>query len=637
MKADFTLDQLRWAVQGSVLGVWEWEIASDTVRWSAEMGTLFGVSEGSFPRNVAEYSVLLHPDDREAVQQGIEAALGRRQENYSIQHRVKRPDGSVRWIGGKGRLEVDEAGNPVRLAGTALDITDAKNLEEQAAKFRIFSELASDYVYEAEVREGVPLAPSIVAGSFEKTTGYTQAQVFAKGGWTQVIHPDDLPMLGPVFGAVMAGKPTVTEYRIVTPEGDLRWLRDHIRPELKDGVLVRMMGGVQDITERKSLEEKLNHAQRMEALARLAGSVAHDFNNILLVISASVELMRPAFTGSADAVGLAEDVRVACKRATELTRTLLTFGRKVPTRTQVVSVNDALKQCHTILGRAAGERVKLEIDHSETTPLIEVDTAQLQLLLLNLTMNARAAMPEGGKLRIQARPGGPQDGRIDEIKTKSFLAITVTDTGTGIAPEILPRIFEPFFTTKGPAEGSGLGLATCHGIVTQAGGAIRVTSKVGEGTTFTIYLPAAGRTSVHVGAAPFRGAVGGTESILLLEDEPTVRRLTKRILEEHGYTVTAVETVAEARNTLEKQSFSMLLSDIRLPDGNGASLAEQLRSERPELRIVLISGFAEGDALAIVERQQFPLLHKPFAAEALARIIRDTLDGRTTEESPGDH
>jgi|GEM_PF-3631025 len=637
MEAEFTLEQLRWAVQGAGVGVWQWEIASDRVNWSLEMGLLFGVPVSAFPKNVAEFSALLHPEDRDAVQKAIEEALATRLQSFSIEHRILKPDGSVRWIGGKGRVESDGQGSPLRLAGTAMDISHQKAVELQAAQFRIFTELASDYIYVAEVPEGTPLAPSIVAGSFERATGYTALQVAQKGGWTSIIHPDDLPTLGPVYAGVAAGKPMVAEYRIVGPDGEIRWLRDHVRPELKDGVLIRMTGGVQDITERKKLEEKLNHAQRMEALARLAGSVAHDFNNILFVISASVELMRPAFARSEDAMDLAEDVRTSCKRASELTRTLLTFGRKVPTNAQVVSLNAAVAQCQTILARAAGERVRLDVDVSSATAPVELDVAQLQLVLLNLTLNAQAAMPDGGDLRICVRPGEQRDGRHDEIKGESFVVIEVSDTGSGIPPEIMARIFEPFFTTKGPIEGSGLGLATCHGIVTQAGGAIRVTSQAGIGSTFTIYLPTTTPLSTLVGAPRSQGSVGGTEAILLLEDEPAVRRLTRRILEDHGYTVEAAGSVTEARDLYGRRKFAMLLSDIRLPDGNGASFAEELRMTNAELRIVLISGFAEGDAMAIIERNRFRLLHKPFGAEALARLVRETLDGISTDAPAGSY
>ncbi len=637
MEAAFTLEQLQWAVQGAGVGVWQWEIVSDRVSWSPEMGLLFEVAESDFPKNVAEFSVLLHPEDRERVQNAITAAVASRAQAFVIEHRILKPNGSVCWIGGKGRVEIDEQGTPLRIAGTAMDISHQKALEMQAAQFRIFTELASDYIYVVDVQAGTPLTPSIVAGSFERATGYTPEQVANKGGWMSIIHPEDLPTLGPVFAGVAAGKPMVVEYRITGPDGEIRWVRDHVRPELKDGVLIRMTGGVQDLTERKALEQKLNHAQRMEALARLAGSVAHDFNNILLVISASVELMRPAFANSADAVSLAGDVRKACKRASELTRTLLTFGRKVPTNAQVVSLHEVMKQCHTILARAAGEQVKLELDLSATVAPVELDVAQLQLALLNFTLNAQSAMPDGGDLRIRVRPGEPRDGRHDEIEGSTFVVIEISDTGCGISPEILPRIFEPFFTSKATAEGSGLGLSTCHGIVTQAGGAIRVTSQVGIGTTFTLYFPTSKRASTMTGPARTHGSVGGTETILFIEDEPAVRRLTRRILEDHGYSVAAAGTIAEARTLYASRKFAMLLSDIRLPDGNGARFAEELCMTNAELRIVLISGFAEGDATAIIERNRFRLLHKPFGADALARLVRETLDGNANEATPGSY
>jgi len=630
---ELTREQLLWAVRGSGLGVWKWEIATDEITWSLGMGDLFELPEASFPRNLSEYEVLLHPDDRERVQRALSLAIASRLPVFEVEHRIAKASGGIRWIGGKARLETDEAGNPIRLAGTAVDITDQKAIEQQAAQLRIYSELASDYVYVVEVREGQPLAPSIVAGSFERATGYTTEQVAEQGGWLNIIHPEDLPGLEPVFAGVAQGKPMVAEYRIIGADGESRWLRDHIRPELKDGALVRMVGGVQDLTQQKALEARLSHAQRMEALARISGSVAHDFNNLLLVISASVDLMEPALAGSADARGLADDIRTACERATDLTRTLLTFGRKLPTNVQVVLLSDVVRQWRTVLARAAGERVTLSLEISETTAMVELDTAQLQLALLNLTLNAKAAMPAGGKLVIRVRPGDATDGRVGEIEGKPFVALEVSDTGGGIAPDVLPRIFEPFFTTKGPVEGTGLGLATCHEIVTQARGAIRVKSKLGAGTTFSIYLPATTRAPASRAAAQFRGAVGGTERILLLEDEPAVRRLAKRILDDHGYSVTSVSTIREARTLFLNEQFALFLSDIRLPDGSGASLAQELRSAHAGLGVVLISGFVPSDALDIIERNAFPLLHKPFGSEALARLVRETLDKFTGARS----
>lgn len=354
----FSLADLRWALQGAEVGVWAWEIREDQVQWSPEMGRIFKVAPEAFPTQVASYALCIHPEDRALVQATIQSALQSRTPSFSVEHRVCWPDGSVRWVHGTGRLELDDSGNPVRLGGTAIDITAHKEalaaLRKSEEHFRLFSELASDYVYVVEVKEGIPLAPSIVAGSFERTTGFTIEQVAEKGGWLNVLHPDDLGIVNASFAALHGGKPFINEYRIVRPDGESRWLHDHIRPIVQDGVLVRLVGGVQDITERKSLEERLNHAQRMEALARLAGGVAHDFNNILLVVTASLSLMQGSIQNDPEALALSADIDSACARAAELTRSLLAFGRKSLTTTESVHLGDALRSTRTMIERAAG-------------------------------------------------------------------------------------------------------------------------------------------------------------------------------------------------------------------------------------------------------------------------------------------
>ncbi len=630
MANGFSLADLEWALQGAEVGVWAWDIPEDRVQWSPEMGRIFKVAPEAFPTNAADYALCLHPEDRALVMATLEAALNARTTPFVVEHRVAWPDGSVRWVRGTGRLELDEGGVPVRLGGTATDVTAHKEalaaVRKTAEQFRLFSELASDYVYVVEVKEGVPLAPSVVAGSFERTTGYTVEQVAEIGGWLNVIHPDDVHNLNETFASVKAGNPFINEYRIIRRDGETRWLHDHIRPVLQDGVLARLVGSVQDVTERKSLEEQLRHAQRMEALARLAGGVAHDFNNILQVVTASLSLMQDAIEHDAEAVTLTKEINSACARAAELTRSLLAFGRKNLTSAEPLSLADALHSARSMIERAAGEKVTVILETSESCGAVELDVGQLQLVLLNLTLNAKAAMPDGGPLRVSLRPRDARDGPLLELEARPFVVLEVSDTGTGIRPEVLPHIFEPFFTTKDPSQGTGLGLASCHGIITQAGGALRVTSELGRGTTFRAYLPTTERVPKTSARQRVHGTQGGTERVLFVEDDPIIRRLVSRILQEHGYHLFSASTLEEARVLASIRAYDVLVSDVRLPDGDGAAFAAEQRDKRPTLAVLLISGFADDQARATISARGFHLLAKPFGPEELARSIRAVID-----------
>lgn len=630
MARGFSLADLEWALRGAEVGVWAWDIPEDRVQWSPEMGHIFNVSPEAFPTNAADYVRCLHPEDRAFVMSTLEDALKSRTTSFVVEHRVARPDGSVRWVHGTGRLELDERGVPVRLGGTATDITAHQEalaaVRKTAEQFRLFSELASDYVYVVEVEEGVPLAPAIVAGSFERTTGYTVGQVVDKGGWLNVIHPEDVNNLTETFASVKAGKPFINEYRIIRRDGETRWLHDHIRPVLQEGILVRLVGSVQDVTERKSLEEQLRHAQRMEALARLAAGVAHDFNNILQVVTASLSLMRDAIEHDVEAIALSAEIDDACVRAAELTRSLLAFGRNNPVSAEPISLGDALHGARSIIERAAGEKVTVILEIMESCGLVELDVGQLQLVLLNLTLNAKAAMPDGGKLRVSLRPRDNRDGPLVELETRPFVVLEVSDTGTGIPPEVLPHIFEPFFTTKDPSQGTGLGLASCYGIITQAGGALRVTSDLGRGTTFRAYLPTTTRVPKTSRRRHVHGTRGGTERVLFVEDDSIVRRLVSRILQVHGYQVSSTSTLEEARVLATSREYDVLVSDVRLPDGDGAAFAAEQRDKHPTLPVLLISGFADDQARATISARGFHLLAKPFGPEEIARSIRTVLD-----------
>jgi two-component system cell cycle sensor histidine kinase/response regulator CckA len=382
--------------------------------------------------------------------------------------------------------------------------------------------------------------------------------------------------------------------------------------------------------ERRRLEARLLQAQKMEGLGRLAGGVAHDFNNLLTAILGSVELARSTVTGPRDALELLDEITAAARRAHELTKRLLTFARR-PQRiaNRVVDVHEVLGDVHRLLRRLIGEDVEIVAALAPGLPAVRIDPGQLEQLVVNLAVNARDAMPSGGRLTIEASalPAG-EDPRFP----RGAARIAVADTGTGMSDEVKARLFEPFFTTKEPGRGTGLGLATCYGIATQAGGAITCESTEGVGTRFEVLLPASSSPVTRTASSDGRLVIGGHERVLLVEDEPLVRDLVEAVLRRAGYALLVapgpVEALAlvEAARARGEPPVTLLISDVVMPKLSGAALAARLREALPELKILLMSGYAED----LVDRELGGAPHgfiaKPFTPEELLGKVRVVLD-----------
>ena len=613
------------------IGVWTWDVATRALRWSPELCALFGLAHA--PDSYEQYLDRVPAADRARLREAIEGALRqatatRASTTYTIEHRVVVPGGEERWLACRGRVVVDEAGAPTSLVGTAVDVSSRRRTEERLreseALLRLTTELGTDYVYVVEL-DRPTLVPSIVAGSFERTTGMTPADVEARGGWFEVIVPADRAAVAAVMPAVLSGKPSVNEYRITDPRGDVRWLRDSVRPvrDAASGAVVRVVGGVQDITERKALEEQLFQAQKLEALARLSGGIAHDFNNLLAVIMGSVAVLEGQAT-SPEARECCGAILEATERGAELTRSLLMFARRDAGSPRVVALGDVVREAMPLLGRAVGPSVRVVFDGVRGGPhRVRIDPGQAQLLLLNLVVNARDAMPSGGAVHL-AVSDDDDARRPPELSAGPYARLTVTDGGEGIPPELVRRVFEPFFTTKPPGKGTGLGLSACHGIVTHAGGAIHVESAVGRGTTFVVYLPLAARAGEAEEADPSRTrhSPGGTERVLVVEDEASLLRVLTRALQDRGYAVRGVGSAEEALEALAEASFDLIVSDLALPGLSGADLAHAARERWPSVGLVLMSGHPGAALLP----EGVALLAKPFTAERLASQVRETLD-----------
>jgi CheY-like chemotaxis protein len=377
----------------------------------------------------------------------------------------------------------------------------------------------------------------------------------------------------------------------------------------------------------------LRHSQKMEAVGRLAGGVAHDFNNLLTAIIGYADLLRQRFAHDPAARQPAELIRQAGDQAAGLTRQLLAFSRKQLLQPKVIDLNTVVGNLHRLLQRIIGEHIEIVTAPEAAPACVKADPGQIEQVVVNLGVNARDAMPRGGRLTIRTvnlELGAT--GRPDDLPEGSYIALEVTDTGEGMDAETQRRIFEPFFTTKVPGKGTGLGLATVYGIVRQSHGSIVVESEKGRGTTFRILLPRVNELADAVEAAPVAGPqTSGAETIMVVEDEEIVRELVCEILKGHGYRVLGTGRGSEAADMAraESRGVDLLISDVVMPGMNGAEVARSVRAVAPRTRVLFVSGYSENDmADQGMETLTFEVLQKPFTPAGLIAKVRQVLDGK---------
>ena len=387
-----------------------------------------------------------------------------------------------------------------------------------------------------------------------------------------------------------------------------------------------------DVTDRLVLEEQFRQAQKMEAVGQLAGGVAHDFNNLLTLINGYSDIVLAALPpGDPNREPIAA-VHQAGQRSAGLTRQLLAFSRKQVLAPKVLDLNGVVADTASLLRRVIGEDVRLSTAPGQGLWPVKADRGQVEQVLLNLAVNARDAMPTGGRLTIETRNAELDEGYAAahaDARPGDYVLVAVSDTGTGMSDEVKARIFEPFFTTKEAGKGTGRGLATVYGIVKQSGGHVGVYSEVGRGTTFKVYLPrAAPESGAAKAPSQFRRPPRGTETVLVVEDEDAVRALTRHVLQHSGYTVVEAEDAAAAVRAAAGHGIDLLVTDVVMPGLGGRELAERLRASRPGLKVLFLSGYTD-DAVVRhgVLHEAVNFLQKPFSPTALAHKVREALDG----------
>ena len=546
-------------------------------------------------------------------------------------------DGRVTWATSTKLPLFDSSGKIIGIMGISRDITERKEAEEALARernlLRTILDILPDYVYLKDEQSRFILCNhwhgggGVVPVKTRDVIGKTDADFFPPEQAAQ-FRADEL--------AVLNGTPLINKEETFTrPDGSQKVILTTKLP-FRDGSgkIVGLVGYARDITEQRRLEEQFRQSQKMEAIGQLAGGVAHDFNNILAAMMMQTGLVGNTGNLPEEVKAGLHEIRGFAERAANLTRQLLLFSRKQVMQPRDLDLNEVVTNVAKLFQRIIGEDVRLQL-HLHSTPLmIHADMGMLDQVLMNLAVNARDAMPKGGRLLIETseKVMAENVARLNpDALPGRYACLSVSDTGCGIPPEALSRIFEPFYTTKGPGKGTGLGLATVFGIVKQHQGWIKVDSKPDQGSNFQIFLPASKikpDASAHAAAQP--KPRGGTETILLVEDELAVRTLTRAILERHGYKVLEATNGVEALCLWREHhgTVALLLTDLVMPAGmSGQQLARQVQSEKPALKVVFISGYSAdlaGHELQLRNGENF--LQKPFTPDQILRTIRQSLD-----------
>lgn len=507
-------------------------------------------------------------------------------------------------------------------------------LQESEKRYKHLVESVTNYIYTVKIENGRAAATSHGPGCV--MTGYASEEYEADPSlWYRMVYEEDKKAVMEQAKRVLSDEAvSPLEHRIIHRDGLVRWVRNTPVPHHDEqGRLIAYDGLIQDITEIKRIGEQLRHAQKMESIGQLAGGIAHDFNNLLTSILGYSDLALidlPEDHPLRETLGI---IKSSAEKAAELTRQILAFSRKQVLDMKVVNLNTVVEQMGKMLQRVITENIVLDL---KTSPIMNVmaDAGQVEQILMNLVINARDAMPDGGCLTIETadvRLDRNYAQRHESVQPGPYVMLAVTDTGVGMSQEVQEKIFDPFFTTKEKGRGTGLGLSMVYGIVKQHTGYIWVYSEAGKGTTFKIYLPAV-QQAVEV-KEQGRDEPGemprGSETIMVVDDEPSILSLILDVLQPLGYQLIGAssgEEALKAGNTF-KGSVGLLLTDVILPGMHGKELADALRARRPKMKVIFMSGYADN---AIVHQgildPGIAFLQKPMTPGMLARKVRDVLD-----------
>jgi PAS domain S-box-containing protein len=625
--------RLRMAMEAAQLRTWHWDVAGDRFEVVGQRPAELGPPPPSAGSGLDEFLRPVHTEDIDIVREALERAVDEAKP-FGTEFRVVLPDGSVRWKVARGTVVRDGSGQVTALVGVVLDVTDRyRNEEELNRSEERYCELfenANDIIYTHDLSGGF----TSINKAAERMLGYSHAEVLQMNV-RDVVAPEQLDLAQKMVARKVAGDVSRTEYEldVMAKTGRRVTLEVNTRLIRRDGTVVGVQGIARDVTERKRLEWQLGQSQKMEAVGQLAGGIAHDFNNLLTAILGNAQLASLGQPVSAELRECLTEIAGASHRAAALTRQLLVFSRQEQIDRRAMSLSSTLNDFMKMLRRIIGEHIDVRLSIGNRVPSVLADPAQIEQVVLNLAVNARDAMPDGGRLAIEvdeATFSEPETTSGAPIPAGRYARLRFTDTGCGIRADVRQRIFEPFFTTKPVGEGTGLGLAVVYGIVRQHDGYIDVVSAPGEGTRFTVYFPAV-EHEVPARAEPVQGgAIGGRETILVAEDEVALRRLTERLLTGLGYSVIVAEDGIEALELFrQRQSeIDLMLVDIVMPGKGGRDVHAGVRALGSEVPIVFMTGYSADVAPhALGTDTACRVLYKPYDLDALASVVREVLEG----------
>jgi PAS domain S-box-containing protein len=653
-------ERFRVAQVAGGIGWFEWNLVTDEWEWTPYVAVLFGLDPDKPRPSFADWQPAIFIDDAPKLRAAVGEAGD--QGPYYVEFRVIHPDGSVHWIAGKGEITGDEAGRPRRVAGVYFDISERKTLEarllalneslearvadrgrqlaaaavelkETEQRFQLLIAGVTDYAIFMLDRTGHVVSWN--AGA-QRIKGYTEAEIVGEH-FSRFYTAEDRERGVPktaLATAAATGK-YEAEGRRVRKDGST-FLASVVINAIRDssGNLLGFAKVTRDITEKQAFEEQLRQAQKMEAVGHLTGGIAHDFNNLLTVVMGNLEHLERISHPAPHIQRIIAAALRGASRAAMLTQRLLAFSRRQPLVPEVLSVNKLVAGMSDLMRRTIGEAIFIETVLAGGLWPVMADSNQLENALINLAINARDAMLDGGQLTIETANAYLDDNYArtnDEVRPGQYVGIFITDTGIGMSPETAAQAFEPFFTTKEIGQGTGLGLSQVYGFIKQSGGHVKIYSEAGEGTTVKLYLP---RHRGAEGAIDERTETAGIprghgEMVLIVEDDPDVRDYTVEMVGDLGYSVLSAPDGASALRLLDSnREITLLFTDVGLPGGtNGRQLAEQALRRRPKLKVLYTTGYARN---AIVHQGRLDpgvtVVFKPFTYSDLATKLRQVLD-----------
>lgn len=660
-------DRLALAFLATQDGIWDWNVETGEVFFSTRWKSMLGYEEAEIEHQFSTWERLLHPEDL-ARAKAVFAAAARGEAAWTIEFRLRHKSGHYLDVFSRGIPVRREPGGPVlRIVGTNSDVTERRRAEAELRRAneeleRLVAERSAEWVKTSEMLQAEALQRSeeqyrllaentedfvtvldadekriYVSPSYYRVTGWTEAEVLSTP-WNARLHPDEIANIQAARAANLAGQSTVMEHRIRCRDGNWIWVESRCKPILgEDGQVKQLLLWAHNVTERKHAEEKWRQAQKLEAIGQLAGGVAHDFNNILASMMLQLGSLQMDPSLSPQISEALHELKQEAERAAALTRQLLMFSRRSVLEVKPLDLNQIVQNLMRMLGRLIGEHICLRFESCGSQPAtVSADAGMMDQVLLNLVVNARDAMPKGGRIDITTSVVAFSQAEADLSPVRRmgrFVCLAVSDSGVGMDRATVQRIFEPFFTTKDVGKGTGMGLAMVHGIVAQHSGWVEVDTEVGAGTTFRIYLPAVAEAPAPQPAKPAMGPVErGKETILLVEDDAKLRQNVCLRLRGLGYRVYEAQNGQEAMELWQKHSaeVNLLLTDMVLPEGmTGLELADRLRSQKPEFGVIISSGYTgaiyQGGRIV---QSGYRYLPKPYEVSVLAATIRACLDSR---------